>query len=260
MFRNQLVDTAKLPILYTQQLRDQTWKTASTLIYRNSFLRQLSASDAAAFGQTMSEVSLGQGERICAEGRPYDHLYFPGTAVTSVVTVMLSGQAVESCTIGFESAPGILSVLGNLPSTARVFTQIPGSAIRIPAAEVRRRAMESPAFLMQLIKFAQINASQAELSVACNAIHDVRQRLARWLLLTRDRVGHDSIQLTQEFLAIMLGVQRTTVSTAANDLKKNGLIDYRRGRIELLDRKGMLDLVCECYGVGNTLQEVIAGS
>jgi CRP-like cAMP-binding protein len=208
----------------------------------------------------MSEVSLGRGEKICEAGKPYDHLYFPGTAVTSVVTVMMSGQAVESCTIGFESAPGILAVLGDLPSTARVFTQIPGSAIRIPAKEVRQRALESSSFLMQLIKFAQINASQAELSVACNAIHDVPQRLARWLLLTRDRVGHNSIALTQEFLAIMLGVQRTTVSTAANSLKQRGLIDYRRGTIEILDRDKMMDLVCECYGVGNNLHEVISSS
>ena len=160
---------------------------------------------------------------------------------------MRNGQAVETSTIGCESAPSILSVLTGAPSLNQVFTQVAGSAIRVAASEIRKRAEASTEFVMALLKAAQMDTYQAEVSVACNALHQVQARLARWLLMTQDRVGGSAVPLTQDFLAIMLGVQRTTVSTAASALKRLKLIDYRRGQIDVIDRAGLIKVACECY-------------
>ena len=217
------------------------------MIFRNNLLGRLADADIAAVSKSMTEVTLHREELIAEDEKIVSHLYFPGSAVASVVTVMRNGQCVETSTIGRESAPAILPVLTGAPSLNRVFTQVAGSAIRVPAAVIRQQAERSPAMMLTLLKSAQMDAYQAELSVACNALHNVQARLARWLLLTRDRVGSNSIPLTQEFLAIMLGVQRTTVSKAASGLKKLNLIDYHRGQIVVLDRDSLIKVACECY-------------
>jgi CRP-like cAMP-binding protein len=143
----------------------------------------------------------------------------------------------------------LLAGLGELPAPSGIFAQIGGAAISIPAAALRERAFHSPSFLRLILRFAQSNASQADQSVACNALHNVSARLARWLLMTDDRVGNDTVPLTQEYLAVMVGVQRTTVSAAAAELKAAKLIRYVRGRIEIIDRQGLEQRACECYDV-----------
>ena len=186
---------------------------------------------------------------LYAAGSPVEAVYFPSNAVLSIVTDMRDGRSVETATVGFESAVGLLPALGEQSSSSAVFAQIGGAAISIPAKALRERASVSPALLKLILRFAQSNASQAEQSVACNALHNVPARLARWLLMTDDRIGNDTVPLTQEYLAVMVGVQRTTVSAAAAELKLAKLIRYVRGQIEIIDRPGLERRACECYAV-----------
>lgn len=225
--------------------------------FRNLLLSRVPDADMALLTKSLVEVPLGRGEKLHDVGEQPGYLYFPGTAVTSVVTVMANGQCVETSTIGFESAPGILCILTNGRARSRVFVQVPGSAMRVPAKLVREIADKSPPFQRLLLGFAEADASHAELSVACNALHQVPERLARWLLLTQDRIGSTAVPLTQEFLAIMLGVQRTTVSTASATLKRAGLIRYARGQIEVIDREGLMKKSCECYEAGREITQTL---
>ncbi len=197
----------------------------------------------------MRELTLPAGQVLYAVGDVVDAVHFPSTAVLSVVTNMRDGRSVETATVGFESAVGLLSGLGDLPAPSSIFAQIGGAAISVSSEALRQRAAQSPAFMRLILRFAQSNASQSDQSVACNALHNVSARLARWLLMTDDRVGNDTVPLTQEYLAVMVGVQRTTVSAAAAELKAANLIRYVRGRIEIIDRPGLERRACECYGV-----------
>jgi CRP-like cAMP-binding protein len=161
---------------------------------------------------------------------------------------MRDRRAVETSTIGSESAPAILAALTGGASAARVFIQVAGSVIRLPVTGLRQAAFARPEVMLTLLQFAQRDAYVSDLSVACNALHNVPARLARWLLLTQDRVGGAVIPLTQDHLSIMLGVQRTTVTGAAQSLKRDGLIRYSRGQITIVDRLGLIEAACECYG------------
>ena len=228
--------------------------------FRNILLSQIKDSVLTDLSGSMDEVSLGRSQVLYDVGDRPAHLYFPGAAVISVVTVMRNGQAVETSTVGFEGAPGLLTVLSNRSSSSRVFTQVGGSAIRIPAGLVRAAADKRPEFMRLLLRFADGNTAHAELSAACNALHTVTSRLARWLLLTQDRIGAETIPLTHEFLAIMLGVQRTSVTQASLRLKQAGLVQYRRGNIRILDRAGLLAAACECYAAGRAISESLTRS
>jgi CRP-like cAMP-binding protein len=141
---------------------------------------------------------------------------------------------------------------------SRTFTQIAGDAVRISAARLRRQADASPALRQLLIRHAYANLAQAHQSAACNALHELEQRLCRWLLMSQDRTDSAIVRLTQQYLATMLGVQRTTVTHALRQLSGQGLVRRRRGAVEILDRQRMEALVCECYeAVQDNLQRVI---
>lgn len=214
---------------------------------RNKVLRALSAADEAALEPELRPVSLASGEVLFEPDYTVDWVYFPETAVLSVVTVMADGRSVESDTVGYESVAGVLCSLSSSPSVSRTFTQIPGLAIKVSAARLRQRAEESPGFRKLLIRHAYANLAQAHQSVACNALHGLNARLCRWLLMSHDRTASDAVELTQQYLAIMLGVQRTTVTEALGDLAGGGLIRQERARIKILDRPGLEAQACECY-------------
>ena len=216
---------------------------------RNLVLTALRKEDRQAIEPYLQFVSLGSGDILYEPGYPIHWVYFPNTAVLSVVTVMTDGRTVESDTVGYESVVGALNALGDTPAVSRTFTQIPGTAVRLPAARLRRRADESATLRKLLIRHTQANLAQAHQSVACNALHDLTQRLCRWLLMSHDRTAREDIQLTQQFLATMLGVQRTTVNEALREMADAGLIRQRRGSIQLLDRERLEAMVCECYDV-----------
>ena len=201
----------------------------------------------------LSEVSLQRGEVVFPDGGPVSHVYFPSSAVLSVVTVMRDGRYVESNTIGREGGAGLLDAASDAHSYHRVFAQVPGSAIRLPAEAFRKRLSESPEFARLLFRHAFADAAQTQQFVACNVTHNAEQRLARWLLMTADRTGTRAFSLTQEYMAVMTGVQRTTVSAMASDFKDRGLIRYSRGHLEILDLAGLKMVACECAEVAHDL-------
>jgi CRP-like cAMP-binding protein len=219
------------------------------VIFRNYFLSALTKVDFATVIPLISEQSLTAGETISEPGQPVPYVYFPSTTVLSVMTVMANGDRVESSTIGRESATGLLNALSGEPASSMIMAQISGSAMKMPAKGLRDLALSSARLMALTARHIQANVAQIEQSVACNAVHHVDARLARWLLQTADRVGGPIVPLTQEYLAVMLGVQRTTVSGSAAALRDLGLIRYSRGRVEVLDRSGLERKACECYAV-----------
>lgn len=219
--------------------------------FRNFLLSSLGAADLQALMPSLSEVSLNQGQVLFEVGAPVECVYFPSSAVISVVTVMGDGRSVESSTIGRESGVGLLNAVSRQPMGSRVFAQIGGSALRMPAAAVRRRVVEAPEFSLLMLRHVHAALIQAEQFIACNALHNAEQRLARWLMMTADRTGTPSFALTQEYMAVMTGVQRTTVSALAAAFKDRGLIRYSRGHVEILDAGGLSEVACECAGVAH---------
>jgi len=225
---------------------------------RNLVLRGLGEADRDALEPYVQTLAMSAGEVQYEPGYPVDWVYFPSTAVLSVITVMLDGRTVESDTVGYESVVGVLNALGGCSAVNRTLTQIPGLVIRIGATRLRQQADKSASLRWTLMRHTQANLAQAHQSVACNALHDISQRLCRWLLMSQDRTAEDCVPLTQQYLATMLGVQRTTVTEALGQLGELGLIRQRRGRIDILDRRRMLAASCECYEtVRENLQQLI---
>jgi CRP-like cAMP-binding protein len=231
---------------------------AGDLDVRNLVLNALRWDDREALEPNFQFVSLASGEILYEPGYPVEWVYFPNTAVLSVVTVMADGRTVESDTVGYESIVGGLNALAATQTVTRTFTQIPGTAIRIAAVRLRRRADESAHLRRLLVRHAQANLAQAHQSVACNALHEVGQRLCRWLLMSHDRTAREEVWLTQQYLATMLGVQRTTVTESLRELAGAGLIRQGRGCIHILDRARIERVVCECYDtVRSNLEQLI---
>ena len=216
---------------------------------RNLVLNALCPTDRAAVEADIRDLTLASGDVLYEPARPVEWVYFPQTAVLSVITVMLDGRSVESDTVGCESVVGVLPALGTAVSTSRTLTQIPGLVSRIAAARLRHHAEASPDFRKLLIRHSLANLAQAHQSVACNALHTVNQRLCRWLLMSQDRTAKAFVELTHEYLAMMVGVHRSTITEALRVLADNDLVRNRRRSIEILDRPRMEAQACECYGV-----------
>jgi CRP-like cAMP-binding protein len=214
---------------------------------RNLVLSNLNLSQFGVMSPFLTEVHLAAGQALYEPGDDVEAIYFPSDAVLSIVAVMRDGRSVEAATVGNESVVGVINALAGAPVHSRTFAQIGGSALKLPATRLRTLVGESPSLLKILLMHVQDSIAQAEQSVACNALHTASERLARWLLLSQDRVGSPMIPLTQEYLAVMLGVQRTTVTEVAKVLKAAGVISYRRGRIEITDRLALERASCECY-------------
>lgn len=174
-------------------------------------------------------------------------MYFPRKGVVSLVSVFESGESAEMATVGREGMVSASAFLGAEQACARQVVQVPGSAFAMELAALRRLAERLPALNSLLTRYACAFLAEALQSVACNSLHSVEGRCARWLLTMHDRSGSDSFALTQEYLAEMLSVSRPTVNLAARRLQRAGLIRYRRGVITLLDRAGLESSACECY-------------
>jgi CRP-like cAMP-binding protein len=226
---------------------------------RNFVLRALCAADAQALAAELRNVELSSGDVLYEPDYPVEWVYFPQTAVLSVVTVMADGRTVESDTVGCESVVGALAALGSAAPTSRTLTQIPGVAARLSASKLRHRADMSAHLRRLLVRHSLANLAQAHQSVACNALHGVNQRLCRWLLMSQDRTAKDVVELTHQYLATMVGVQRTTITGALRDLASAKVIRVGRRRIEILDRPGMESQACECYGAVQANLERLIG-
>jgi CRP-like cAMP-binding protein len=182
--------------------------------------------------------------------QPISHVYFPLTAVTSVLSEMEDGTTVEVATIGREGMVGLPVFLGDESTFLRCIAQIPGTALSMEREEFRDIVTKRQNGLQAiLLRYTQALFSQLAQQSACNRSHNMEERCARWILMTHDRVGHDEFPLTQEFLAYMLGSRRSSVTIAAGILANAGLIYYSRGKIQVLDRARLEEASCECYGV-----------
>jgi CRP-like cAMP-binding protein len=214
----------------------------------NGLLRALSVGDYAALLPNLRRVTLAAGEIITEPLEPSRQVYFPETAVFSLVVVMADGAAVEAATVGNEGVAGLSTFLGAGAMTTKCLCQIAGDAQRISASALLRTVAASATIALALRRYTQAFVNQLAQSVACNRLHSIDQRCARWLLMTHDRVGvGDSFDLTQEFLSYMLGVRREGVSRASHQLQARGIIRYRRGHLSVLDRRRLEGAACECY-------------
>jgi CRP-like cAMP-binding protein len=213
----------------------------------NRLLAALPAAELASLTPAIKDVGLERGTVLQRPGDAIEHVYFPHSGMISVVVVMQTGEEVETATIGREGALGTGVALGSRHATSRALVQLPGMAARIPAAQFVAAASRSAAIRDIAARYNTLLIAQIQQSVACNALHDAEARLCRWLLSCSDRVNSDTIPLTQEFLGQMLGVRRTTVTIVARMLQAAGMIRYRRGVIQIIDRAALEEGACECY-------------
>lgn len=216
---------------------------------RNRLLAALPLADLALLTPDLKEVHLAQGIVLQEQGDRIDDVYFPNEGIVSLLAVMQQGEAIETATIGREGAVGSLAGLGPRRSHTRAVVQVAGTASKISAARFCKAAAHSAAIRDSIVRYGEMLLIQVQQTAACNALHDVEERLSRWLLQARDRVDGNTIRLTHEFLSQMLGVRRPTVTVVARMLQDAGLIRYHRGHIEIVDRRGLEARACECYAV-----------
>jgi len=176
-----------------------------------------------------------------------DHVFFPDSGVVSVVAVYADGSVIEMATIGREGCTGVTAVFGAKRSSSRLLVQIPGSATKMSRAAFTRAMESMPAFRSLMYAYVHAFLEQVLVSCACNGAHSLKERLARWLLMMRDRGDDDALRITHDLLAEMLGVQRPTITNAARELERAGLIERGRQQVTLLDRQGLTKASCECY-------------
>jgi CRP-like cAMP-binding protein len=216
---------------------------------RNRLLRALPAADYDALFPDLHAVALAQGAVLCEARARIAHVYFPQGCIVSLLTPAGDGPAVEVGLVGNEGMVGLPLFLGGRTATTQAVLQVPDGAWRLSAAAFLRALARGPALHRLMQAYARTLIGQIAQGAACNQRHLVGQRCARWLLMAHDRVGADRFTLTQEFLGQMLGVQRPTVSLAAQGLQALGLIRYARGQVTIADRAGLEAAACGCYAL-----------
>jgi len=204
------------------------------------------------YGIVLSELELVEMrayDLLNEMGEPIKFCYFMNSGMTSILTIMGNGKGVEVGLTGKEGFIGLPLVVGLKTSATRAMVQITGSAFRVSAAGMMQALSKCPELTRRLNRYSQELAMQATQVAACNRLHGVEERLARWLLMSQDRVSGEVVPLTQEFLAHMLGTRRASVTVAAGLLQKAGLIKYARGAVTIVHRNRLEDAACECYKI-----------
>jgi CRP-like cAMP-binding protein len=215
---------------------------------QNHLLASLPSADFELLRPHLKQIELVHETVLFEAGDRVTHIYLPHSGVISLVVELADGQMIEAAMIGRDSLVGGSSALDGKIALNKGIVQIPGVASVLAVDRLRKAAEASVAFRTTLIRHEQVLLVQAQQSAACNASHAVEARLARWLLRSRDLSGDDDIlALTQEFLAQMLGVRRTSVTLVARTLQEAGLIKYRRGKVQITDLEGLREKSCECY-------------
>jgi CRP-like cAMP-binding protein len=194
-------------------------------------------------------VVLKLGSVLCDAGGMLQHAYFPQGAVLSLLTVMENGSAIETANIGREGAFGIFAAMYSRVSFNRCLVQLEGPMIRCPILALQEEFTNSANVRDLFVSYPETLLSQVQQTVGCNALHTVQERMCRWLLMMDDRAEGELMSYTQEFLAEIMGVARTSISTAAQAMQNAGLISYRRGAMQVLDREALEKASCECYGI-----------
>jgi CRP-like cAMP-binding protein len=226
--------------------------TSASTWPRNRLLLALPASDLERLKPELEQLASQRGQILMDADSSLDFIYFPDSGVVSVVAVYADGSVIEMATIGREGCTSVQAIFGARSSSVRLLVQIPGSASRLSRAAFTRAMESMPSFRSLMYAYAQAFLEQVLVSVACNGAHSLKQRLARWLLMMRDRGDDDSLPISQSLLAEMLGVQRPTVTNAAKELERAGLIERGRRQVTILDRQGLMGASCECYKLVRT--------
>lgn len=197
----------------------------------------------------LGRVSFALGEVVYESGAQMEHIYFPTTAIISLLYMMENGSSAEMGMAGNEGLVGIALFMGGNTTPNRAVVQSAGGAVRMKAKVLRDEFARGGEFQRLLLRYTQALLTQMSQTAVCNRLHAIEQQLCRWLLLSHDRLNTDELVMTQELIANMLGVRREGVTVAARRLQEQGLISYVRGRIRILDRRGLEATVCECYKV-----------
>jgi CRP-like cAMP-binding protein len=225
----------------------------------NRLLAKLPKEEYERLAPHLEQVSFALGEVIYESGGQQSYIYFPTTAIISLLYVMENGSSAEMGVAGHEGLVGIALFMGGDSAPNRAVVQSAGDAFRMKTKVLQDEFARGGTFQSLLLRYTQALMTQMSQTAVCNRLHTVEQQLCRWLLLSRDRLDTDDLVMTQELIANMLGVRREGVTHAAGRLQENGLISYVRGRITILDRSGLEVAVCECYGVVKDEYERLLG-
>ena len=182
-------------------------------------------------------------------GEPSEFVYFPTSGIVSLLTVLENGSMIEFATVGREGTTGVPNYLHIPDGSMAVISQLDGESLRMPVSDFDREVASNGPFATIVGRYGGVLLALAAQSAACNRAHNVAERCARWLLMTHDQADRDEFAITQEFLAQMLGVGRSSVTEVAGSLQEDGIVHYHRGRLTILDRARLEEASCECYGV-----------
>jgi CRP-like cAMP-binding protein len=224
-----------------------TRSATSTIGIQNHVLSLLGAEQPHNLLTALEPITLPLGRVIYDAGQRLENFYFPTSCVVSFLYTMRDGCTAEVGITGNDGVVGVALLLGNDCSNNRAVVQIAGNAFRVSASILRREFAANPVARDILLRYALAFITQISQTAVCNRLHSMEQRLCRWLLLCHDRIQSPQLRMTQEYIANMLGGRRETVAVAAGRLQDAGLIDYSRGNISIVDRKGLEAAVCECY-------------
>ena len=216
---------------------------------QNHLLAALPSTEYERLAPHLELVPMPLGQVLCESGGQMRHLYFPSTAIVSLQYVLADGASAEIAVVGNEGVVGISLFMGGDTTPSRAVVRSAGHGFRIPAQLLQQEFARAGPAMRLLLRYTQALITQMTQTAVCNRHHGVEQQLCRALLLSLDRLSGDSLTMTQELIANMLGVRREGVTAAAGNLQRAGLIRYRRGHIDVLDRPGLEHAVCECYGV-----------
>jgi CRP-like cAMP-binding protein len=219
---------------------------------RNRLLLALPSRNLDRLMPKLEEIRCHRAQVLMNADSALDHVFFPDSGVVSVVAVYADGSIIEMATVGKEGFTDVQAIFGAKRSSVQLLVQIPGSAARMSRAAFARAMQSMPSFRSVMDAYVQAFLEQVMVSVACNGAHNLKQRLARWLLMMRDRSDGDALPITQSLLAEMLGVQRPTITNALRELESGGLIEPGRRQITIVDRKGLTEASCECYQLVRT--------
>ena len=214
---------------------------------RNRLLLALPSGNLKRIAPDLEQIRCQREQVLIDADSSLDHIYFPDSGVVSIVAVYADGSIIEMATIGREGCTGFQAVFGAKKSSVRLFVQIPGNAAKMSRPAFARAMKTMPSFRALMFAYVQAFLEQVMVSVACNGAHSLKERLARWLLMMRDRSDDDTLPISQNLLAEMLGVQRPSITNAAEELERAGLIERGRQQVTLLDRQGLMKASCECY-------------
>ena len=219
---------------------------------RNRLMLALPSRDLKRLVPELEQVRCQREQVLMDADSSLHHIFFPDSGVVSVLAVYANGSVIEMATIGREGCTGMQAFFGAKTSSVRLLVQIPGGAAKMSRAAFARAMESMPSFRNLMSAYVHAFLEQVLVSVACNGAHSLKQRLARWLLMMRDRADGDALPITQSLLAEMLGVQRPTITNAARELERAGLIERGRRQVTILDRQGLVEKSCECYQLVKT--------